>query len=211
MPPPKRAQPAPPPRRKKKAGPSGAEIVSKARSWIGVPYLFGGTTRSGVDCSGLIMNVGQEVGLNPPRTSEEQWAWAEHITEAEAGAGDLVFFVGAEIDPPPGHVGIVVVAGHNGGTMIDAPHTGATVSEQHYSNGPGSSRIIGYARMRGASKSSNTNPFTTVGGSGSGVTSEAGAGFAGAVGTFIAVLCVILLLLLAFAALIGAGILFRGR
>lgn len=207
MPPPKRSQPGPPTKKTpKKKGPSGAEIVSRARTWIGVPYLFGGTTRRGVDCSGLIMNVGEEVGLHPPRTSEEQWAWCLHIKESEAGPGDLIFFVGAEIDPPPGHVGIIVTPG----TMIDAPHTGATVSEEHYSNGPGSSRIIGYGRMRGALKSDNSNPFTTVGNTG-GATTSAGGAFGGSIASVIIFTCVILLLIGAFILLLAAGILFRGR
>src|SRR5580658_6103892 len=109
---------------KEPRSPNGALIVTLARSWEGVPYLYGGTTRKGVDCSGLILNVCREAGVfTCPRTSEEQWAWCVHIPASEAGAGDLVFFVGAEIDPPPGHVGILVAPG----VMIDAPTTGEVV------------------------------------------------------------------------------------
>ena len=66
------------------------KIISIAESWIGVPYLYGGTTRKGVDCSGFVKNVYSEVGINLPRTSGEQFAFAIPVTNP--AVGDLVFF-----------------------------------------------------------------------------------------------------------------------
>lgn len=204
MPPPRPPvrKPGPPRRKSKKI--DGSIIVANARSWLGVPYLFGGTTRSGVDCSGLVLNVAEESGIKGcPRTSEAQWLWCEHIRADQVGAGDLVFFVGAEIDPPPGHVGIVVTPG----SMIDAPHTGTVVQQQHYADGPGTSRIIGYGRMRGAAHSTSANPYTSVGGPGA---VSSGQGIAGATGATIAMIGVIILLVVALLILLAAGFLFGG-
>lgn len=144
----------------KKKDISGAYIVTLARSWLGVPYLYGGTTRSGVDCSGLVLNVAQQAGIQDcPRTSEEQWAWCQHINEKDVGAGDLVFFVGAEIDPPPGHVSIVV----HPGLVISADTTGTAVRYDRYDpNAGGIARVIGYGRMHGVSFARSAN-YATAG------------------------------------------------
>lgn len=149
-----------PPRRR--AGPSGADVVSDARRYLGVPYRFGGTDRrSGLDCSGLVLVVCEDLRIgNCPRTSEEQWAWVNRIHSSEAGPGDLVFLVGAEIDPPPGHVGIVVAPGK----FIDAPFTGAVVREDDYSlHGTGVNRVMGFGRIPGVSGSLTANRSTDTG------------------------------------------------
>lgn len=196
-------KPHPSPRQRKSV--PGSRIVAVARSWLGVPYSYGGTTRSGVDCSGLVMRVAQAVGINScPRTSEEQWIWCEHISASQAGAGDLVFFVGAELDPPPGHVGILVAPG----IMIDAPHQGSVVQQTHFADGPGENRIIGYGRMQGASKSNTANPYTDNNRGGGGV--GGATAVAGSVTGVIIAICVIILLVVAFLLLLGGGLLFGG-
>ena len=186
-----------------KSGPSGAEIVAAARTWLGVPYLYGGTTRQGVDCSGLVLGVANQVDIKGcPRTSEEQWAWCEKIPETDAGAGDLVFFVGAEIDPPPGHVGIIV----SRGTMINAPFTGTVVRYDHYADGPGVNKIIGYGRMRGATKSTSANPVY-----GSQATAQqGGAVLAESLSGVVTVIGLAFLVILLVVLLIGAGLIFGG-
>ena len=74
---------------------NGAQVVAQARTWLGVPYLYGGTTRRGVDCSGLVMEVFAALGITVPRTSEEQYAFCQKIPAGQERTGDLVFIVGA--------------------------------------------------------------------------------------------------------------------
>ena len=91
-----------------------------------MPYLWGGTDPAqGVDCSGLVQDVFAKLGINLPRTSQEQAAAGVPVAGlADAQAGDLVFFPGSDgTAAAPGHVGIYI----GNGEMIDAPHTGAQV------------------------------------------------------------------------------------
>jgi hypothetical protein len=137
----------------KKTGPSGADIVAEARSLLGVPYLYGGTDpHVGLDCSGLVLVVCQRLGINCPRTSEEQFAWG--IPVDTPSPGDLAFFIGSPIDPPPGHEGIVVSPGR----MIDAPFSGTVVRYDAFStNGTGVNGFMGYRRIPHTTQSFSAN------------------------------------------------------
>jgi cell wall-associated NlpC family hydrolase len=190
-------------RKRTKAQVLGARIVDLARTWLGVPYLYGGVTRQGVDCSGLVMQVAHAAGITDcPRTSEEQWAWVHKIPADQVGAGDLVFFVGAEIDPPPGHVAIVVTPGR----MIDAPFTGALVRYDNYAPGTGPNQIIGYGRMPGVGYSKTAN-YSTAGTTSAASKSGEAVGIAG--GT-IASIVILLFVVVLFVALILIALMFKG-
>jgi cell wall-associated NlpC family hydrolase len=97
---------------------SGHAVVAEAQTWLGTPYVYGGASRSGVDCSGLTMAVFQQFGVQLPRTAAEQFGAG---VPSSGAAGDLVFgdFTGGGI----GHVGIAV----GDGTMINAPYPGTVV------------------------------------------------------------------------------------
>lgn len=142
---------------------TGAQIVSEAQRWLGVPYLYGGTTMRGVDCSGLVYEVCRALGITAcPRTSEEQWAWSTHIPAGEEMTGDLCFIVGSEIDPSPGHVMIVVNSGIPD-RVIDAPYTGTVVRYDSYSrNGTGVNKLVGYGRITGVTPSSSASTLLTA-------------------------------------------------
>jgi cell wall-associated NlpC family hydrolase len=99
----------------------GQRIVASARLYLGVPYLWGGTTRAGMDCSGLTSIVLRGVGKVSPRTADQQMRWTTRVSKAEARAGDLVF--GVRSDGSAHHVGVYL--GHN--QMIDAPNAGSSV------------------------------------------------------------------------------------
>ena len=108
--------------------PTGAHVVSEALQYDGTPYVWGGTTPTGFDCSGFTQYVYGQLGVQLPRTSEEQANAGTAVASlADAQPGDLVFFAGSDgTANAPGHVGIYV----GNGEMIDAPYTGTTVQVQ---------------------------------------------------------------------------------
>ncbi|GAB4086442.1 C40 family peptidase [Myceligenerans cantabricum] len=97
------------------ASANGSEIISIASRYVGTPYVSGGTTPSGFDCSGFTAYVYAQVGISLPHSSSSQAAGGTQVSASEAVAGDLVY--------APGHVGIYA----GGSTMIDAPKPGDTV------------------------------------------------------------------------------------
>lgn len=106
----------------------GAMAAALAKGFIGVPYLWGGDSPSGFDCSGLVQYVYRELGIDLPRTSQEQATVGIPVASlADAQPGDLVFFPGVDGTPmKPGHVGIYI----GDGEMVDAPYSGSTVQVQ---------------------------------------------------------------------------------
>ena len=68
------------------------DVVNSAKSYIGVPYVFGGTTPKGFDCSGFIRYVLGKVGIDLPRTSSDQYNTGKSVSKADLQPGDLVFF-----------------------------------------------------------------------------------------------------------------------
>lgn len=67
-------------------------VISTARSYIGTPYKWGGNTRSGIDCSGLIHNSYKTIGLKLPRTAKEQSKVGSKKGWEGIKPGDIVFF-----------------------------------------------------------------------------------------------------------------------
>jgi len=103
--------PAPPP-------PTMAErAVRLARTQLGVPYVYGGASPGGFDCSGLVMWVYGRLGLTLPHNAAALYSVGRPVDVSRLKPGDLVFFHGL------GHVGIYI--GH--GRMIHAPRTGERV------------------------------------------------------------------------------------
>ena len=101
----------------------GNQVVSYAKRFIGVPYVWGGTTPSGFDCSGFVQYIyanNKSYKIQIPRTTYDQINVGKPIAKTNLQPGDLVFFGSASsVD----HVGIYI--GSN--QFIEAPHTGANV------------------------------------------------------------------------------------
>jgi cell wall-associated NlpC family hydrolase len=113
-------------------GATGQGVVDEASQLEGTPYVWGGTSPQGFDCSGFTQYVYGQMGVTLPRTSEEQANIGTSVDSlSDAQPGDLVFFAGSDGSASaPGHVGIYI----GNGEMIDAPHTGTTVQVQPVSS-----------------------------------------------------------------------------
>ena len=98
----------------------GQAIVDEAMKYLGVPYVWGGTTPSGFDCSGLVQYVCHSLGVEVSRVTYTQIKDGVEVPRSELSPGDLVFFAN---NGDVHHVGIYI--GNN--EFIHAPHTGDVV------------------------------------------------------------------------------------
>jgi cell wall-associated NlpC family hydrolase len=101
----------------------GSSVLSVAARYIGVPYVYGGTTPRGWDCSGAVGYIFAQIGVKLPRTANEQMLASKRVSSSQARAGDLVFFVSAG---RAYHVGIVA----GDGMMYDAQRTGKAFTKR---------------------------------------------------------------------------------
>ena len=83
------------------------KVIKEARTFTGTPYKYGGTTRSGMDCSGLTGNAFRAIDLTLPRTTEGQALLGEKVKRKKLAEGDLVFFATGKKKREITHVGIV--------------------------------------------------------------------------------------------------------
>ncbi|WP_255596437.1 C40 family peptidase [Cellulomonas sp. C5510] len=97
------------------ASANGSAIVEAASSLVGVPYVWGGTTPSGFDCSGFTSYVYAQVGVTLPRTSAQQRYAGVEVPRDQAQPGDLIW--------SPGHISIYA----GGNLQVDAPVPGKAV------------------------------------------------------------------------------------
>ena len=111
-------------------------VVGIAMRYLGVPYVWGGASPSGFDCSGFVMYVYAQMGVGLPHSSYAQYGAGVPVSMSDLQAGDLVFFYGL------GHVGIYI----GGGNFIHAPHTGDVVKISSMS-GSYTSSFVGARRI----------------------------------------------------------------
>jgi len=113
---------------------SGTQIVTEARKFIGLKYIWAGTSFYGFDCSGFTLRVYQSVGISIPRDSNEQAQEGTPITTDELLPGDLLFFATNNGQGQVHHVGIYTGKGNTGELiMIHSPSTGHTITEEKVS------------------------------------------------------------------------------
>jgi peptidoglycan DL-endopeptidase CwlO len=111
-------------------------VVGIAMHYLGVPYVWGGSTPRGFDCSGFVAYVFAQIGVSLPHSSYAQYGMGTAVSISQLEPGDLVFFTGAS------HVGIYI----GGGQFIHAPHTGDVVKISSLS-GYYSSNFVGGRRI----------------------------------------------------------------
>ncbi len=83
------------------------KVIKAAQHYIGTKYKYGGTSKKGIDCSGLICNSYKEIGVNLPRTSTDQSSYGKRVYIGELVPGDLVFFGRKPSSKKITHVGMV--------------------------------------------------------------------------------------------------------
>lgn len=103
-------------------GATRAKVVSEAKRFLGLQYLWAGMSGFGYDCSGFTYSVYQAFGITLSRDADQQAVHGTPVALRSLLPGDLVFFRDSPAGPIT-HVGMYV----GNGNMIDAPHTGAAV------------------------------------------------------------------------------------
>jgi cell wall-associated NlpC family hydrolase len=116
--------------------PTSGGVVAKAQQYLGVPYVFGGASPSGFDCSGFISYVYGKARTNVTG----YWGSVSKISRDQLQPGDLIFFQNT-YKPGPSHIGIYV--GNN--TMIHAGDSGIAYS--NLSSSYNQSHLLGYGRF----------------------------------------------------------------
>ena len=121
---------------------TGQQIVAEAKKHLGAPYVWGGASPSGFDCSGFVYYVLKTLGYSPYRTPEDQYNQGTYVAKAELQPGDIVFFHGTYANSIS-HVGIYTGEGQ----FIHAPNSCSVVSYSDLTTGYWSDHYYGARRM----------------------------------------------------------------
>lgn len=110
-------------------------VITSARAYIGTPYKYGGTSRSGMDCSGLLLNSFKAIQMNLPRSSEAQSKVGTEVKMKDLAPGDLVFFATGRKKRQVTHVGLVTeVRGRDDVKFIHASSSLGVVETNIYAD-----------------------------------------------------------------------------
>lgn len=121
---------------------TGAQILAEAQKYLGTPYVYGGASPAGFDCSGFVYYVLKQLGFSPYRTPASQYNQGTYVSKDNLQAGDIVFFAGTYASGIS-HVGIY--AGN--GQFIHSPNSRSTVSYSDLTSGYWANHYYGARRM----------------------------------------------------------------
>lgn len=124
---------------------SGQDLVDYMKKFIGTPYVWGGTSPNGFDCSGLMQYTFSKFGIDLPRVTYDQIGQGTAVSMKGLRPGDLVFFDTEPDRKGPDHVGMYI----GDGKMIDAPRPGKNVEIVDITQGYYSDRFMGGRRIAG--------------------------------------------------------------
>ena len=115
-------------------------VADEAQQFLGSPYKYGGSTRKGFDCSGLVYNVFLQANIQLPRTSAQQFRAGKSIAVDRTQKGDLIFFTQkGKIN----HVGIVIKSTRGSIWVIHSTTSKGVISEDVLASSYWRSRIKG--------------------------------------------------------------------
>ena len=121
---------------------TGASILAEAQRHLGAPYVWGGASPAGFDCSGFVYYVLQTQGIPSYRTPEDQYRQGTFVEKSQLQPGDVVYFYGTYADKIS-HTGIY--AGN--GQFIHAPNSRSVVSYSNLTSGYWADHYYGARRM----------------------------------------------------------------
>ncbi|MGM9549795.1 MAG: NlpC/P60 family protein [Faecousia sp.] len=121
---------------------TGSDIVAEAQKYLGTPYVYGGASPSGFDCSGFVYYVLKQLGYSPYRTPADQYKQGTYVEKSDLQPGDIVFFANTYASGIS-HVGIYV----GGGQFIHSPNSRSTVSYSDLTSGYWAQHYYGARRM----------------------------------------------------------------
>ncbi|MBR4723428.1 MAG: C40 family peptidase [Clostridia bacterium] len=119
---------------------NGSKLVAQAAKYLGVKYVYGGSSPSGFDCSGLVQYCCRQLGVSVNRTASAQYSNGAYVSRDNLQPGDLVFFSRG------GRISHVVIYAGNG-MVIHAPRTGKTICYQSLSKICSYSHYVGARRV----------------------------------------------------------------
>ena len=121
---------------------TGSQIVTEAQKYLGTPYVYGGASPSGFDCSGFVYYVLKQLGYAPSRMIKDMYCMGSYVSKSDLEPGDIVFFANT-YGSGLSHVGIYV----GNGQFIHSPNSRSTVSYSDLTSGYWANHYYGARRM----------------------------------------------------------------
>ncbi|GAL83768.1 lipoprotein [Sporocytophaga myxococcoides] len=110
------------------------QVINSARSYLGTHYKYGGTTKSGIDCSGLVCNSFKTIDITLPRTSTAQSEYGKSVKIGDVREGDLLFFSDNKGGNKINHVGLVTEVKSNSVKFIHSTTKMGVIEDDLYSD-----------------------------------------------------------------------------